>query len=296
MNQPIPKKQHFVPASYLAGFTNPQESNRLWVYSKQGDEPRPSTPKEEGYERYLYAAEQADGTVDKASVERSLASLDQQGASLIADIEAGHALTTQQQFDLSYYIAVLLVRNPLAMKNYEMINESLMREIMKKAADGGELERRVRDSHPDWPEAAIQELIRRMKRMCADGTYEVDFPKGFALQLFETALDLAKRLLEMRWLIFKTQDSQFFVSSDNPVFFGFEDRQAQRIVYGGLDRPEAHVTVALNQRFALRADRSTPQAKGVVAARDIDVRAINDRTILLARRWVYCIHHSTRLP
>ncbi|MFP4224248.1 MAG: DUF4238 domain-containing protein [Phycisphaeraceae bacterium] len=82
MSASLPKKQHYVPASYLAGFTHPSKQNQLWVYSKQGDKVRPSTPENEGHQRYTYAVQKADGTIDKASVEKSLSPLDQQGAEL----------------------------------------------------------------------------------------------------------------------------------------------------------------------------------------------------------------------
>ncbi len=64
----VPKKQHFVPKSYLGGFTNPEKEDRLWVFDKQGKPPRLSTPMNEGYERYTYQVEQHDGSVDKFSL------------------------------------------------------------------------------------------------------------------------------------------------------------------------------------------------------------------------------------
>jgi Protein of unknown function (DUF4238) len=75
----VPKKQHFVPKSYLGGFTNPEKEECLWVFDKQGGNPSFSLPMSVGYKNYTYQVEQPDGTVDKFSLEYSLATLDDEG-------------------------------------------------------------------------------------------------------------------------------------------------------------------------------------------------------------------------
>lgn len=104
----VPKKQHYVPISYLNGFTNPEEDDLLWVYNKQGESPRCSIPKNEGYERYTYQVEHPDGSIDKSSLENSLADLDGEGVALIRRLnEDVCSLSDQDRFNLGFYVLKL---------------------------------------------------------------------------------------------------------------------------------------------------------------------------------------------
>jgi hypothetical protein len=52
-----PRKHHYIPRFYLAGFASPGPKPRLWVYEK-GRDPRKSTPKLEGCQRDFYTFEE----------------------------------------------------------------------------------------------------------------------------------------------------------------------------------------------------------------------------------------------
>ena len=53
-----PRKHHFVPAFYLAGFTaSDTEDDRLYVFDQEQVRQWPSTPKNAGYEHDFYAVD-----------------------------------------------------------------------------------------------------------------------------------------------------------------------------------------------------------------------------------------------
>jgi hypothetical protein len=291
-----PKKQHFVPKSYLHGFTDPNQTDRLWVYAKQDDDVRPSVPDNEGYEKYTYQFELADGTVDKTSVEyAAMQNLDNDGARLIARLEAGDQFSAHDRFDLSFYIVMLVLRNPLMMSNMQVLEETARRAFAKAKAEDGTFENICAELYPDYPEAAIRELAKSAADIAREDRYDILFPKGFAMKSFRAAPLLTRALYSMRWTILRAKRKGFFVASDNPVFYGFDDKPNGRLVYGGLAHPKAIVVAPLSRNLALVADRIGPSEMIDRPPTLNDIHTVNDHCIACAKRWIYSPFRSNRI-
>lgn len=293
------KKQHFVPSSYLKGFANREAPDRFWVYSKDGQGTRYASPVNEGYKKYTYAVSMPDGNTDTQTVEKWLSGIDGMGISIIRKIGKCNSisLSSDERAKLSSYIGMLFLRNPVALKNVEVMHEMIMHAKGKEdAAKEGHIEDVVRTANPDSNEEEIDSLVSGVKDILMKCDYSFEYPKGYSLRIFETATEFARMLAEMRWVFVHCRGSGFFVTSDNPVFFGHPDPESGFMMYGGLGQPNAILTVPITRSMALLADwKISRSMTSLVRGSEKDIRRVNSHTIGIANRFIYSPFKSNRI-
>ncbi len=111
----IPRKHHFVPRFYLAGFTgNGMPEGRLYVLDKAKEKQWPSTAKGTGHQRDFHSVDLGPG-VDPMGVEKKLAHMEGQQSTVLNRILEEEALPPDNDEavgDLMGFVAFMAVRVP----------------------------------------------------------------------------------------------------------------------------------------------------------------------------------------
>lgn len=82
----IRKRHHYVPVTYLRGFTN--ASGHLEVYRKdESDRPFLQRPEATGFERYYYSQTAENGSRDNVNIELAFSRVDGRWPRIVAKFE-----------------------------------------------------------------------------------------------------------------------------------------------------------------------------------------------------------------
>ncbi len=106
-----PRKHHYVPQFYLAGFTkNDCKEGDLYVLDKEQGKTWKSTPKGSAHKRDFHAIDPEPGG-DPMAVEKAMAQVEGQWSAALADVIEKKALPEDESFgDLMMFVAFMAVR------------------------------------------------------------------------------------------------------------------------------------------------------------------------------------------
>jgi hypothetical protein len=215
-----PKAHHFVQQKYLEAFCDPVPHEKtgasaLWVYS--GDRPvRRQIPKECAVENYFYCFENQEGERSWVG-EHFLADLESASSDVLRTAQQGTLPTTlRDRFTLTGYVAMSLVRTPLAKKHIDRTTiEQQVQQIRDLINDP--------ERHAEfctWYERETgekmdpEESIRKLRggRVRATQT-----SRAWSLRMMvESLLRFQKRFMSMH-LILLHANGGYFLTSDSPV-------------------------------------------------------------------------------
>ena len=104
------KKQHFVPATYLRAWCDPNYKPFIWVYPKNGGEAKSKSPKKIFWETDFYTIKRINGERDLV-LEHGLAQLESQFANLRDEkLSKRKPLTLQDKSILCTFTAAMYAR------------------------------------------------------------------------------------------------------------------------------------------------------------------------------------------
>src|SRR6266481_5763430 len=207
-----PKNQHFVPRCYLSEFTDPNtpvgQEPYVWVFDKDGKNPRKKAPKNIFTETHLYTFE-FNGEKD-FTIEKSLSAIESKYAYIFrSKIKEKKPLSESDHAYLCAFVAAQLQRTLRFKQNQENFIQQLIEHGTQMAMAHG-----VTDS----PQVrAWQE-------------YKKDIHK---LQLVDGVPFLANILMQMSlaFLCSKNPTKHWFLTSDDPCVLFNPDLQWQKF-YG----------------------------------------------------------------
>ena len=142
-----PRKHHYIPAFYLAGFTTSgSEDDRLHVFDQGQIKSWPSKPRNAGHERDFYAVE-VGPDVDPATFEsKVLAPIESEFCHVIRKCVEDERLTEGEDFGvLLNFVAVMATRTPRTRRLVGQITNLLVRSKVQSvvATDEGWRESRT---------------------------------------------------------------------------------------------------------------------------------------------------------
>ncbi len=107
-----PKRHHYVPAFYLAGFTGLRKRDgQFAVYDREKKEFRTQTPDSSAHQRFYYATEGEHGERD-LSIEMFLGELEGAAKPLIDKLEIQAEVSDEERATLALFFALLHTRVP----------------------------------------------------------------------------------------------------------------------------------------------------------------------------------------
>lgn len=197
---------HYVPQEYLRGFADVSAQDMIWLYDKEGGEPR-LVPIEK--------VAQSKGYYDD-DVEAELAKAIEGPANLvIRQLRQGELISLPQRRQLALYMGVMLMRVPYRRaKAYELVPQtwqetvdkfrSQIRQIAATTDIAPEvIERRlaevdaIEEKHRHNPPQSVHDQIRR------------PYPTH----------QMVEALFSMTWRLLRSQGPLNFITSDNPAHF-----------------------------------------------------------------------------
>jgi hypothetical protein len=214
--EPEPRRHHYVPRCWLAGFTESGEKDaRLWVTDLSRQRQWPSTPNNAGHIRDFYRL--SDPAPDPVVVEKFFSVLEDQVAPLLKSIDRERRRPDDDELDaLLHFMAYQWVRvprfRPFAFQVMDrMVRERLAEELQSRETWLAALNEAGMD--PDAPGAAYE----GMKRFFESGEWNISAETDWYMQrAFKSAERILGRLRERNWGISFTGQGRF-IASDNPV-------------------------------------------------------------------------------
>jgi|GEM_PF-712962 predicted SprT family Zn-dependent metalloprotease len=227
-----PKNQHFVPRCYLSQFTDPQtpegQEPYVWVFDKNGKNPRKKAPKNIFTQTHLYTFE-FSGEKD-FSIEKSLSAIESKYAYIFnTKIKHKKPLNETEHAYLCAFVAAQLQRTLRYKENQESFIQQLIDHGTQMALAHG-----MSDSAQ----------VRQWKE------YKKDIHK---LQLVEGIPYLANLLMQMSlaFLCVKNTDKHWFITSDDPCVLFNPDLQWQRFYGPGFGQKNIQLTLALSPEITV---------------------------------------------
>lgn len=123
-----PKRHHFLPRSYLKGFTRDE---MLWVFDRKLNKYREQHPLRTAAIHELYTFEKEDGE-RSLEVEHHLAAVEGKATPVLAALERGESLMAEQRVDLAYFLGLLHSRVPKFEKEISDIADQTTKALLKR--------------------------------------------------------------------------------------------------------------------------------------------------------------------
>lgn len=281
-------KQHYVPQFYERNFTttNTKGTQVLWVYDKDGGEPREQTPYNTMAEHGFYSFENSTGDID--AVDKGLQRLESLAAPILARLQKPDVeLTVEEIFLLAHFLAIMYARVPRTIKAVAEKKEIEAFERLRWVADRPDLLRRFRKEHQerfgrDVPgEGELIDLLRTAEKHFR---VEVD-PKAALLDALKVAPVIAEFLYyRMNWCICRAPKDVFFITSDMPVCIFLPTGRGRGIFGGGIGQPDVEISFPVSPKILILIDYRHTQHHMAVSEAFVHMK--NTHMSITAERWV----------
>jgi Protein of unknown function (DUF4238) len=256
---------HYVPQRYLKGFEALGNPGFIWTFDKMKESLR-CLP--------IDKVAQSAGFYEK-QVESDLANqVEGPGSDVIDKIRRGESITEEDRMHLTYYVATMIRRVPVAReKALNMVPQVLTdvakrtRSLFEEAARFGTIDRVT--------------LATKLAEVDAIEKKFQNHPPAPVLEKIETPWPFESMLLiihSMYWRILRTDGPSYFLSSDNPAYF----------FYGmGLKHEECELTFPLCKEFLLHCAWQHCDEGHASAIPQSLVKEFNRRTASGAGRFIF---------
>jgi hypothetical protein len=286
------ERQHFVPKSYLARFTDDgTDEGCLQVRNITTSAHRESTPIREAFERNLYTL---DGTSDPMAVEHAFVAFEGRAARQITTIEATQMLPKNSagMRDLMEWIAIQSQRVPQRIKSWDEYHAEtahIVMELMSTNASRYDLAMAGFEQVTGADRAHRQDYDH-LRAALPNTRFQID-NTSLMRNMIESADVHAELLRQRSWtLLIAPSGTPEFVTSDNPVSLVPTERISSAgpgWAYG-VGTPGTIVFYPLTSRLTMLGSllrvQLPPTVKELSAQ---EVAEVNSATIRTAQRWIY---------
>ena len=256
---------HYVPQKYLRGFAEAGNAGAIWMYDKKLRKFTNPSIKSVAQESRFYSAD----------VEQQLNELVEKPANKVLDkLRNQEKIGDTDRVHLGVYIATMLKRVPKRRaKAFSMLPDILEKTIKE-----------VRAEIQEWGNITQnKELFERrlLEIEMAEKSLQSKTPKSIIEQIRQpwASEQMIGLVCAMPWRIARSTRLDFFLTSDNPVYF-FE-------AYG-IGTPKSELTFPISTDLALFAGWQGEQnSTTYIQSRPALVREANKRLISGAERFVF---------
>jgi hypothetical protein len=276
-------KQHYIPKFYLKGFTDPSarryHNAPLWYWPLAENAPRWRQERPKNIARRPdYFTFKTGPEQGRLGLELFLQDVENEAAAVIRSIATlKFPDSSDAKAHLAVFVATMMGRVPSHVEKMGKFYVATILNAMRSRY------RRFRD-HPEEIEPFVEQM--RKDGFDAKGLKTADDfnPDRFkatidsawvAASLIGGALNLSTMIGEMSWILFVTEESRPFITSDSPVCL-FDPSGARPV---GLTNIEVQISLPLTRAICLLAHRSgTKDEIRFEPMVDRDVCAVNLRT------------------
>lgn len=294
------KKAHFVPVSYLRGFTHDDKNKMTYAYSPKAGVFTTSI-RDICTKKYIYRLEEAeDGNLDY--IEDTLANkIEPKYLQWLKTIEEKRALDNPAIADLSIFITLQHLRVPGSLKflhdqqvaAWKGYAKEQLKELYKDAErdslwkafqrEQPEHYEQVIAQYPEWKNGLPKEIIEKMVN--EEGiTLKIDPRKNNVLvSMIDLIMPTADQFLRRTWNFLFAPDGTEFITSDMPAFVAIPTGKGViHFTQGGFGRTDAVIFFPLSknvcvviggteyvQNFYLATDEKVDEINRIVATRPV---------------------------
>lgn len=215
-----PRKHHYVPQFYLAGFTkNDSKDGDLFVFDKDRRKSWKSTPRKSAHQRDFYAI---DGSVDgdPMTIEKKFAHFEGQWNTALQQIFKTETIPEDESFgDLMMFIAFMAVRVVRFRDFYsDAVDRMSKLQIQTQlATEAGKASFRKIIEEQSGP--LSDDVFEQLVKFGVSDDYEISFDQTYHVQeMLRMGITLAPALSKRQWQLWKVKDdAPDLICSSSPV-------------------------------------------------------------------------------
>lgn len=198
---------HYVPASYLRGFTIEGENSLVWGYSKEfGKCTGKRSVDRICSEDYYYEQPKPDGSKTQC-MEDAFNEVEKASIEAIKELHHQNDLPASDKGALALYVALMLTRGPSFRDGCHLAHKHLVDITAQKLYENGEF--------PEMP----KELKKHMKNNDITSVIKAEILPHVSLQyMIKGAVQIGESLCNKKWVLFFSENDSY-ITSDTPVLF-----------------------------------------------------------------------------
>jgi len=216
-----PRRHHYVPSFYLAGFTlSGSDEDRLNVFDQGQIRMWPSSPKNAGLSRDFYAIELGPDVDPSCFESEVLARVEGEVSLVIQTVVKTDRLPQGHDFDvLLNFVALLASRTPRIRRLVGQVTDLVVKGSVQSLVATKEGWRQFQDYCHDSGIEQNDDEAEQMRQFILSGEYEVDLDQTSHVQKIVELVDAMLPLLAQRhWSLgIAAPGVPNFVCSDAPV-------------------------------------------------------------------------------
>jgi hypothetical protein len=258
---------HYVPQSYLRGFTDPQSAEMIWTYDKDQKRFFRTNIKNVAQEKNFYGRE----------IEIALNSdIENPANPVLEKLRRREAINSAERYHLSSYIAVMFSRVP---RRRARIMENLPAEIESTIQRYADAFNHLAATNAVQPEI-IQERLQELEKIRAKYLAEPPEPVIKEINIPRPNEKIVRLIYSMVWrFLIADRGPTRFLTTDNPAFF-FEPY--------GLAREESELSFPISSHMCLLGNWQRGKgAEGLLGVSEIHVKEMNRRNASTATRFFF---------
>lgn len=223
-----PKRQHYVPRSYLAKFCR---DGRIWIRDAKKQENRRDRPENVAVINHYYSIEK-DGKWDNA-IEKGLAELEASALPLVNDLSVRKHLTVDSKYALSMYIAFQWLRVPDFEKSINKVGKHMIRQTLNVMFRDEEDVKKSLEDFTQETGKVIKAEPKKLLVLLREENLEIKIKRELSLDIMlKQANAFANMFQQMDWLVLHAKKECSFVTSDNPLVLAPPSNFPKNSLYG----------------------------------------------------------------
>ncbi|MCX6148670.1 MAG: DUF4238 domain-containing protein [Candidatus Kapabacteria bacterium] len=280
------KRHHFIPQFYLGGFTDQNNPNHIYRYTKNRSKLISLSIKDACVQSHYYAFTMIDGKKDSEKVENYFQIIEFETSKILKKIAIRIELNFEERTILSHFIAFQLTRVP-AFRNWILENKANhIKQVIQLAASNKESFDTTLNNVFEKKEKEINS--EKLREFCLNGNYDIEYSEETSLQFMVTlAMDVAKIIYKMNWGFINSPNGSYFLTSDNPVFLADPSRNLNSLFCIGLIDRNVELTLPLTKEICFIGTWQN-NIIGHFNYPSFDyIWEINRRTIISAQKYIF---------
>lgn len=277
----IPRRHHFVPEFCLAHFAG--KDGRVWTYDVEAEVPRPSLPRETGFERDFHTLTKNNGERDTI-LESILARVESDAAPIYVDMTKGKLPKGDARTNIAHFLGAMYVRSKRIRRTYGEGYGQLMQVIAQRMSESekgfSEMLTNFENQNGVQFSADRHDQIRR--DMADWSGYSVSMDREFTLGTFNMFGTITTLINQMHWSLLEAND-EIYLLSDSPL-----------IESGALEKPQTQISLPLSPRMLWIGHWRTDLPVRSSLSRQ-NVRAFNRMRAAGADRFLYAPYEDAVL-
>jgi hypothetical protein len=216
----VPKRHHFLPKSYLEGFTR---DGFVWLFDRERNEYRRQQPLNTAVIKNFYVFENTKGEKDY-SLESFFSQIEGDAKVTIQKLEARDQISPDLRHNLAAFIALLMVRSPKFDKISNEVADAaakrIIRHMVPTVEAAGDFVRRYSEETGEQRISAES----MFKFIHEEGQFKVEMPRNTVItamldQVQRVSFDVAM----MDWLVVHAHPKTAFITTDEPIGYMVPD-------------------------------------------------------------------------